>query len=878
MKVKVSIDRESFTEKPSGFQIGRIKKRIEECWCEIDLKKLAVLNGNKGYTIAPACFEGSVKAKDCTAMQLFVLDFDGGYTFAEFKGKCDELGLRIAYAYHTFSSEKEEEKFRAVFVWEELVTDRFIMKAILKILHSIFPERDKSCINLDRMYFGGKELIHFDKSARLSLVQLHTPFMKSLDKGRHFADQMKEFSKKAGVLIINGHLAMGRLEDRDMIIGENVDPAVIHITGKTTNSPFFIVEKTGAGVYQSNTCKKEKMRNIEIKEGDSPCRLYNDFEAGKRLEHDTRFGIYTNMIYIKRGRTRFMELTREFYGEETFEEWRSRQKYYKGFHPKRCSAEFCPYCALCENSGTIVETMERDRKVYCDPEEYVSIREAEECLQKNLENAFRSPEKGVHLIRAQTGIGKTSMYVRLIAENRETRFLIALPTNSLKAEVRRTLVSKGIAEENIFMTASVHGNSFIPPEIQSRIVQMHEMGIHNMTGKIINDYYDKLKEESCKKYAVEEECRKILAGIRGISGERIVVTTHAYLAQLRGSFLKDFTVIIDEDFLQLQIFNRMHRVRVKCLEELAEKGAGEYAGLVSSILRLEAGKYKKTGTNGCLEPIDGERLQELESFGPGDDVNDLALAGSYVRKTDQDTKEEVIHYFCPLVLPDLKYIVLSATLNYEVYRSYFAGSAEIYTYPEKKASYRGKLRQYTYHSLGRNGLAGKEQVFDLAKEMAGDPKVNIITFKRFEEGFVKQGKGRLNPADIHFGNSTGINLLAGKDLAVIGTPYKVEEYYKLIACYLGGDVNREGDKRMSLRRVKYKGRSFLITAYKTPVLQEVQLYSIESELEQCIGRARLLRNDCSVFVFSCFPCEQAEIHITNYLLEEEAGAGVQPQK
>lgn len=73
-------------------------------------------------------------------------------------------------------------------------------------------------------------------------------------------------------------------------------------------------------------------------------------------------------------------------------------------------------------------------------------------------------------------------------------------------------------------------------------------------------------------------------------------------------------------------------------------------------------------------------------------------------------------------------------------------------------------------------------------------------------------------------------------------------------------------------------KHFLITAYKTLVLQDVQLYSIESELEQCIGRARLLRNDCSVFVFSCFPCEQAEIHITNYLLEEEAGAGVQPQK
>lgn len=99
----------------------------------------------------------------------------------------------------------------------------------------------------------------------------------------------------------------------------------------------------------------------------------------------------------------------------------------------------------------------------------------------------------------------------------------------------------------------------------------------------------------------------------------------------------------------------------------------------------------------------------------------------------------------------------------------------------------------------------------------------------------------------------------------------MEEYYKLIACYIGAEVNQEGDKRPSLRRVEYKGNSFLITTYKDKILRKVQLYSIESELEQCVGRARLLRQDCSVYVFSCFPCEQAKIHIKNYLRDYEAG-------
>lgn len=394
-----------------------------------------------------------------------------------------------------------------------------------------------------------------------------------------------------------------------------------------------------------------------------------------------------------------------------------------------------------------------------------------------------------------------------------------------------------------------------------------------MTGEIIGDYYNRLKEEPYKRLEAEE-CERILNGIKGVGEERVVVTTHAYLTQLQESFLKSFIVIIDEDFLQLQVFNRMHTVSMKCLKELEERGAQGYSGIVSEMLRSEEGKYNKAGMKGYIEPFSSKELEELNFFGPGDDINDLAQAGAYVRMKDKDTGEEIINYFCPLVLPDMKYIVLSATLNFEIYQHYFAGKRKIYTYLEKKAAYRGKLIQYTYHSLGRSDLADKKQVFDIARKMAGEPEVNIITFKKFEDEMEEV----LNPAGIHFGNSTGINSLSGKNLAVIGTPYKVEEYYKLIACYLGEDVNREGDKRMVLRRVEYKGCSFLITTYKTPLLQEVQLYSIESELEQCVGRARLLRNDCSVYVFSCFPCEQAKIHMRDYLQEYDAGAGERPEK
>lgn len=154
------------------------------------------------------------------------------------------------------------------------------------------------------------------------------------------------------------------------------------------------------------------------------------------------------------------------------------------------------------------------------------------------------------------------------------------------------------------------------------------------------------------------------------------------------------------------------------------------------------------------------------------------------------------------------------------------------------------------------------EVFEFARMIAGQEKLEIITFK---EGSSIKGVAHMNTKDLHFGNTTGINSLSGKDLAVVGTPYKIEESYKLVASYLGADVNQEIDMNPRPRRVEYSGYSFCITTYHDELLREVQLYALESELEQCVGRARLLRNACTVYVFSAFPCEQAELRMGNYL-------------
>ncbi|HBI61479.1 MAG TPA: hypothetical protein DDY31_09745 [Lachnospiraceae bacterium] len=207
MKVYVSIDEASFHRKPTGNEIIKMKYRTAGNWRQMELKELADINGNKGHAIIPAHLAGGISAKHCVAMQIVALDFDHGCSFADIKNRCDAMGLAITYAYHTFSSSSEEEKFRVIFVLEELLDDNFVINMLLLIFQNLFPGCDHSCKNMDRMFFGGKELIYFDGEARIALVQLLHPLQESFDVGNHFRENINKFAKRANVLLLNKRAA-----------------------------------------------------------------------------------------------------------------------------------------------------------------------------------------------------------------------------------------------------------------------------------------------------------------------------------------------------------------------------------------------------------------------------------------------------------------------------------------------------------------------------------------------------------------------------------------------------------------------------------------------------------------------------------------------
>ena len=108
------------------------------------------------------------------------------------------------------------------------------------------------------------------------------------------------------------------------------------------------------------------------------------------------------------------------------------------------------------------------------------------------------------------------------------------------------------------------------------------------------------------------------------------------------------------------------------------------------------------------------------------------------------------------------------------------------------------------------------------------------------------------------------------DIAVIGTPHNSPVLYKMVGAMLGYDTSGS----LHRYRVERGGYSFPMMSYDDGKMRNMQLFFIESELEQAVGRARLLRENCTVYVFSNYACQQAEIIENPYLrVKTEADTG-----
>ena len=173
---------------------------------------------------------------------------------------------------------------------------------------------------------------------------------------------------------------------------------------------------------------------------DSSCQLYHEFIAdSKWLYYKELFGIALNLINVETGAKVFKKAISNSKYITYKRDWDFYLQYMKKhqYAPMQCE-HFCPYAESCSHNTNMLTTTKIKRSEILRTEniEYSAGDEVYADLENSFCKAINSDDNRIHLIRAQTAIGKTQIYINYLSKS-DKPCIIAVPTNILKRAVYR---------------------------------------------------------------------------------------------------------------------------------------------------------------------------------------------------------------------------------------------------------------------------------------------------------------------------------------------------------------------------------------------------------------------------------------------------------
>ena len=869
---KFSFDTRRYKSKPSQSDIYDLSLRIADNVIHRNrdnIESLAKMIGEEGCTFCPATFKssdgdfnsGRKRKENFEQQQLFAIDFDNKYpnkiaSFDDIKARADRYDLPLLFAYDTLSSENHN-KFRAVFLNDNPITDVRTAETVLKALATIFPEADPQSKSAVQMYFGGKGLLYYDDTVPTisieSVIRNTANYLEDRYGANHYKRKIAVFSKETGIALNGKGLLDVSVEEKSAENagannnGKNLPKSSIYVDiGRKFPKLQYRINygenSTRNLCAERRTNYHRNYRSETLGDIASVCQLYREFETGERkLHHNELFGIATNMPQVTGGEERFKALLREhaYYDDrlEKYSKWAQDLRRIKAYKPFGCGG-FCPYADTCPHGANILSTLKpRPRQIERIANyvvHYVSTDEAYADFKRKLDIAVSSAKKGWHIIKAQTALGKTYAILDILKDT-PFRILIVVPTNILKREVS----DDRAPEKNIELTASpsLHElKSDLSRHIWDDLVTLLN------SGKPTMPYIDKLISEDglecaavLKKYKREQDAFKESNG-HAITTQKRLLTMDTSEYDL---------VIVDEDIIFNTVIPNKADIGIDDLKKI-KKEVSPASPLARKINKVF--KMIKTDEFFTLRGIPYD--DAYADITMAVDIPALCSASHFCYRKDEDC----ISLLKPVKFnPNTKFIMVSATVDENVCGYYFGDNMTFYECANARNI--GTLDQYYDRSLSRSDIENDTGIFKRIKGWSG--LKHTISFKKHLSAGLYDG-------DLHFGNCAGCDYLKGEDIDVIGTPHQPEWIYKLFASSLPGldfDINARIKPGTT---VEHNGWRFRFMTYDDKVLRAIQFYMIESQSEQAVGRARLLRRDCKVNLYSNFPLRQANMKIPDY--------------
>jgi hypothetical protein len=889
--IKFSLDTVSYKTKPDSNEIrNKINPRIAGYKIALktydDIIEFVNSVNKEGYTFCPATFINGIRDQEhFDQMQLLVLDFDETISWKDVEDRAEFYTLPILFAYESFSS-KNQNRFRVVFLHNEPIIDKRWANICVNALITIFPEADPCSKDIARLFFGAnnKKLLYINNSYPQSFPTINTEtllrnmshYLEDIYGPKHYKEHIKKFAEKHRIrLNYKGLLDITTIEDVTEYIGANQN-------GK--NSPWLLIYNSGGDVFPNLTgrpptyyklnlisicthnCSVAKKpinhreyRGYSIFDLCSGCPLLSDFVSGSRkLEHSELFGIASNMIYLEAGDAQFINILSSYqnlYKSSKLNDWKRHFRYIRdhNYHKQSC-INFCEYSGIsCKHGANILSTVLSKpgtmEKLADYEEKYDTLDDVQKDVEKKIKGALEYNDGKWQIIKAQTAIGKTEVILKLLVDMQKQgkRCIIAVPTNDLKNEVCNRAINMGIDAKK---TPSLNEiNDEMPKVVWDYISHLLETGEHQKVHPYIQRIADELNIECLKQYLKQINEYNVFKGH--------IITTHRKLLTMTKKYINRFyAVIIDEDIILNSIIPNQCIIPISLLKQtsndilLNEK----YQGLSNKIKTV----FKAIGAGKKLFKLPSISSFQIKKRNDSENDEDLLSINfdiksfcstkhfMFVGKSNRyNTNEDSIIFFKPFSFKNIektRHIMLSATVNKTVCE-YCFGKENVNFTECKTAAYKGYLNQFYEYSMSRAFIGNSDEIIQKITEWSGVPEP--ITFKKYEI------------SKDYFGTAIGRDHLKGKDINIIGTPHKPDFLYKLLAFSMDFDVDESAMVKPC--QVRHNGYQFRFTTFdeKYEGLRKIQFWIIESELEQAVGRARLLRNDCTVNLFSNFPLKQA---------------------
>jgi hypothetical protein len=447
-------------------------------------------------------------------------------------------------------------------------------------------------------------------------------------------------------------------------------------------------------------------------------------------------------------------------------------------------------------------------------------------LDREFQSIIQSNSNDIFILKTQTAIGKST---KLTQQKNTT---LAFPTHDLKEEIS----TKMRIDHHLVPDLPI----FNDKRINDTISAYYSIGLNDDVYILLNSVAYMINTDYC-----EEDRNLARAYLQAISDSystsKTVLTTH--IRALYDQYTHD-TIVFDEDPLKsLLTIEKFNLTDLMSLEQSINDKEP-----ISQLIDLI-----RAATPGVITKID---QVGIDRHSIADLVTNNCISSNVIQFFNAISfckdkfNPSIIHYQLKRSIPvNKKVVIMSATPQVEVYKALYGNRVKVIDIPI--AENQGEIIQHTKNGYSRSYLKNND-INDLLEQIG---ERQVITFQQYKKLFPTAN------SSVHFQNCEGYDFLSGIDLAIVGTPHKNELYYFFTAHALGVDLSQVNMELQDLK-IDWKGFRFRFTTYEDERLRNIQLEAIEAELVQAIGRARSLRTDAEVLVYSNLP-----LHISTLIIK-----------